>query len=313
MSSQSSLKPTVLLTGATGFIGSAIRSALNANHQPTRLLARSRTQQAGDQSSVVLGDVTDPRSVAAALDNVSIIVHAASYVGPDPQEQRRINIEGTRLLVTTAANRGVDRLIYVSTFGVYGSRYRAGIAEGDEKPHPRSTLSKSRYEAEQIVLANGGTVVRPALIIGHRERWVVPALVRLIAALGTWIDDGRQLISVLHCDELGHLVARLSQVDSTAEILHAARPQPTTIRDLAIPVLERLGWDPPTTSISVQDGLRKLRAMHIDDSKARLATTDSWIDANRIWVATGLRRPGSGSVLTPDDVDGYATLLSGPS
>lgn len=255
MSSGFTPQPTVLLVGATGFIGSGIRSALTGTGQPLQLLVRRQVQLVGDRPEVLLGDLTDARSVAAALNGVSTVVHAASYVGSDPEEQRRVNVDGTRLLVEAAARRGVSRIVYVSTFGVYGGEYPVGMSEFEAVPHPRSPLSRSRHEAERIVLANGGTVVRPALVYGPGDRWVVPALVHLVMALGVWIEDGRQLVSAVGRDTLGRLVAGVSRLDVPGEVFHAARPEPVTIRELTRPALEHLGWEVPAASIDVVEAV----------------------------------------------------------
>lgn len=302
-------EPTVLLTGATGFIGAGIRSALTATGQATRILVRNPMQSARDFPEVVLGDLTDARSVDAALDGVTTVVHAASYVGSDPEEQRRVNIEGTRLLVEAAASRGVRQFVYISTFGVYGANYAAGITEDDAVPHPRSALSRSRYEAERIVLANGGTVVRPALVYGPGDRWVVPALVHLVSALGAWIDDGQQRVSAIDRGTLGRLIVGLTRVEVTGKVFHAARPRPVTIRQLTQPVLEHLGRPVPTASIGVVAGARRLAMLGVDESRIRMVTTDGWIGAQRIWAVTGLRPQTEEEIFTSAALDAYTMVI----
>ncbi len=117
----------VLVTGGTGFVGAHVVAALRAEGHEVRLLARRLPRVAdaveplgvdtGDVD-IVLGDVTDAQALARALGGVDAIVHAANVYSLDPADTSamwRVNVDGTRLLLHAAVERGLDPIVYVSS------------------------------------------------------------------------------------------------------------------------------------------------------------------------------------------------------
>src|SRR5690348_3684156 len=115
----------VLVTGATGFLGSRVAGRLLDRGDEVRALVRStsdRGRLAGLDIEYVDGDVTDRASVAAALDGVDWVVHAAAMVelGPrDPSKLVRVNVTGAANVLEQAAERGVHAL-HVSSLSATG-------------------------------------------------------------------------------------------------------------------------------------------------------------------------------------------------
>ncbi len=117
----------VLVTGGTGFIGShAVRALWEAGHE-VRILARApdkvaplmvKMGVAPDAVDVAPGDITDPESVASALEGCDAVVHTAAVVGTDPTaaaEMERTNLEGARNVLGTAAEAGCDPIVHFSS------------------------------------------------------------------------------------------------------------------------------------------------------------------------------------------------------
>lgn len=300
--------PTVLLTGGTGFVGGAIRGAADEVGVPLRLLVRDgrRFEPSRD---VVVGDLSDAASVDAALRGIDTVIHAASYVGHDPDLQRRVNVAGTEILVDRARRHGVRALLYVSTFGVYGGRLAPGAPESEARPSPRSALSASRFEAEQLVLAAGGAVIRPALVYGEGDRWVLGPLVKLIRHLGAWIEGGGQRVSAIDRETLGRLIVGLIGPAAAGGVFHAAMPSPVTVAELAGALMDTVGIERPTSSISRSEASERLGAIGVEASVIEMVTRDNWLDAHKIWAATGLPEPVANVRLTQAAVRHYAGVL----
>jgi uncharacterized protein YbjT (DUF2867 family) len=172
---------TVLVTGASGFVGSYVVPALVSDgHRVIGLvrnedggrLVQSRLASAGlGQVEVRHGDVTRPETLARALDGVDAVVHLVAiprdYNGG--ADLRLVNTEGTRNVVEAARSAGVRRFVHMGAMGV----------EDD----PRLHYASSKAKAEAIVAESGldWTILKPSLIFGERDGFfnVVAGLVRL--------------------------------------------------------------------------------------------------------------------------------------
>lgn len=291
----------VLLTGASGFIGSAIHHALTrSGPQDIRRLVRGTgLTRPADPARVFHGDLTDPDSLRGACDDIDMVVHAASYVGTDSQRCWQVNHLGTRHLLTEAARAGVRHVLYLSTAAVYGTGPHRGPGEGDLAPAPASPVSASRAAADEEVRAHGGSVLRPYLVYGRGDRWVVPTLVALLNALPGWIDGGRPRLSMIGVHDLARLVVALVATPvPPGTVHHANHPDPVTVRAAGEALARYLGVRLPTgevpagsrVDLPVPPGLRR---RHLD-----LISVDHWYASDRVWTATGCR-PGAAF---PDDL-----------
>ena len=284
----------VLLTGSTGFIGSAIHRRLAARPGVRlRLLRRGRVGGSPGGSEVFSGDLADPGTLTAACEGVDVLVHAASYVGSDAVLCGRVNRAGTARLMDEASRSGVSAIIYVSTASVYGDGPHAGIAEDVVPLCPRSPVSASRAAAEALVRAAGGTVLRPHLVYGPGDRWVVPALARLLRLLPSWIEDGVARMSMIQVDELARLVdalARRPLPTGAGAVFHANHPAPVRICDAGGALRQRLGISLPSGTMTYRRALADpppgVRRRHIT-----MIGADHWYASDRLWRLTGCR-PG---------------------
>src|SRR3954470_5975719 len=108
---------TTLVTGATGFVGSAVARALAARGHDLRLLARpssDRRNLAGLDAEVVAGNLTDPDSLRRAAADCRYVVHVAAdyrFWVPDPDTMLRANVDGAVAMVRAAAAAGAERIV----------------------------------------------------------------------------------------------------------------------------------------------------------------------------------------------------------
>jgi UDP-glucose 4-epimerase len=158
----------VLVTGASGYIGSAVVQALASNgHEPVALV-HHKAASAGVEAKQ--GDLLDLSSLAAALNGVDAVCHLAGLTSgresfERPVEYFRVNVSGTLTLLDAMATAGVDQLVFASTAAIYGTPERQPMNEDllDDPPHPYAA-SKAAAEAAIVWQARtralGATVLR---------------------------------------------------------------------------------------------------------------------------------------------------------
>lgn len=170
----------VLVTGAGGFVGRALVSALQRGGHIVRAAVRNIViDSAAGGELVEIGDVGPATDWEAALEGIEGVVHLAARVhvlrdaAANPlAEFRRVNVEGTRRLADAAAAAGVDRMVLVSSIKVNGDKTGASPFTERDPPAPQDPYGVSKLEAEQVLKRVGSetgmetVVVRPPLVYG---------------------------------------------------------------------------------------------------------------------------------------------------
>lgn len=216
---------TTLVTGATGFVGSAVARTLAARGHDLRLLTRSASDRrniAGLEAEVVTGDLTDPESLRRAAAGCRYVVHVAAdyrFWVPDPDAMLRANVDGALAMVRAAADAGAERIVHCSSVAALGQ-----IGDGssaDETTPTREAdfvgiYKRSKYLAEKAVLDLARrdslplVVVNPAAPVGPRDIKPTPTGKMILdAAAGrvpAYIDTG---LNIVHVDDVaeGHVLA----------------------------------------------------------------------------------------------------------
>jgi dihydroflavonol-4-reductase len=216
---------TTLVTGATGFVGSAVLRALLRRGEPVRALVRPSSSLRlleGLAVEIVTGDLGEPASCRAPLRGCDALFHVAADYRlwvPQPAAMYRTNVEGTRELLLAAAAAGVSRIVYTSSVATLGLR-------ADRLPSDEATpaaladmighYKRSKFLAEQAVralVADSGlpvVIVNPSAPVGPADARPTPTgRVLLEAARGripAYVDTGLNLV---HVDDVaeGHLLA----------------------------------------------------------------------------------------------------------
>ena len=297
----------MLVTGASGFVGSAIAAALRASNHRLRVLVRPSSPRTNlDPGDVVFeGDLRQRSSLTAALKGVRFLFHAAADYrlwARDPGEIMRNNIEGTRLIMEEALRAGVERIVYTSSVATL--KVGAGAPATESSPlseesaigaYKRSKVATERL-VEAMVARDGlpAVIVNPSTPLGPRDVKPTPTgRIILEAASGRmpgFVDTGLNLV---HVDDVaaGHLAAlrhgsvgeryilggeNVIFADMLADIARMVgrrRPMLRIPRAIIFPVaygaelLARLGGREPFVTV---DGLRMARhRMFFDDGKAR--------------------------------------------
>lgn len=296
----------VLLTGSTGFVGRPVLGALlreggaDGGGVEVRAVARGVPADAGAWAGVewVRADLSDPASLDGVASGVDVLVHLACRVDGDAQECERTNVGGTRAIVAEARRAGVGRVVHLSTAAVYGSGPHRGIAVDEVTPAPVSAASRTRLAAERIALDAGAVVLRPGLVLGAGDRWVVPALGELLRRVLTRWDGGRGRVSAVDVEDLARLVTAVALApdhEVPSGVYHASHPVPVRNRDLMarlaeLDVLPSVAGDSPWDQC-----LARLREApgHVSERQFALLARDHWYESEEIWRLTGCA-PGPG-------------------
>jgi dihydroflavonol-4-reductase len=302
-----SRRSTVLVTGASGFVGSAIAAALRARGCEVRVLARRSSPRANLDPSDTLfeGDLRDRASLGPALKGVRFLFHAAADYrlwAKDPEEIAHNNVEGTRLVMEEARLAGVERIVYTSSVATL--RLAEGAAATEDRPlgegEAIGAYKQSKVAAERMVEAmirrDGlpAVIVNPSTPIGPRDIRPTPTGRIIVEAasgrMPAFVETGLNLV---HVDDVaaGHLAAldrgRIGEryilggenvflAQMLADIAHLAGRRPPKLklpRSALYPIaygaeaLARVRGVEPFITV---DGLRMARHhMFFDDRKAR--------------------------------------------
>jgi dihydroflavonol-4-reductase len=298
---------TVLVTGASGFLGSAIAAALRAGGHHVRVLVRPTSPRtnlvSGD--SLCEGDLCDRASLAGALKGVRFLFHAAADYrlwAPNPQEIIHNNLEGTRLLMEEALRAGVERIVYTSSVatlklvdGVLATEDHPLAEEAAIGAYKRSKIAAERL-VETMTRRDGlpAVIVSPSTPVGPRDVRPTPTGRIIIEAasghMPGFVDTG---LNLAHVDDVaaGHVAAlvrgRIGEryilggenvllADMLADIARLVGRRPPTLKlpraavypvAYAAEMMARIRGVEPFVTL---DGLRMARHhMFFDDAKAR--------------------------------------------
>ena len=169
----------VLVTGATGFLGSWLVRQLLADWYQVRVLVRARSRKGTLDGNCerVAGDMLDPTSLPPALAGVDAVIHAAAMISMRPRDREqmyRVNVDGTRHLLAAATAGGV-RMLFVSTIGTIGFSAAPVARDESQVPSPDEfedyIYVQTKHESERLALQASAAgadvvVVNPGLLLG---------------------------------------------------------------------------------------------------------------------------------------------------
>lgn len=251
---------TVLVTGATGFVGSAIARRLLRDGRSVRVIARSNSDRRnldGLDLTVVDADLNDPVSLRQAVAGCRSVYHAAADYRlwvRDPESMYRTNVDGTVALMRAAADAGVERVVYTSSVATLGIP-KDGSPGDEDTPVSLNDMvgpyKRSKYLAEEavrrLVHEEGlpAVVVNPSAPVGPHDIKPTPTG-RLIAdaaagRIPAFVDTG---LNIVHVDDVadGHVLAHDRGRLGERYVLGC---QDMTLREILATVARAVGRSPP--------------------------------------------------------------------
>ncbi len=295
----------ILITGGTGFVGTAFRTALaKRGHSFVSFDLHPPDQPAGEY---IRGDVRDPPALTAAMKNVDAVIHLAAAhhdFGISRETFEAVNIEGTQNVCTAMCECGVKKLVFYSTVALYGSK--AGIATESSAPAPESDYGRTKLGAEaecrkwsESNQQNHCLILRPTVIFGPGNFANMYSLIRQVES-GKFLRVGamENIKSLAYVDNI--VAATLSlwldkpeKLDGF-EIFNYVDQPDLTSRQIVEAIYSGLGRKPPAFFVPYLiarllvvpfDLIIKLTGKNLPVSSARirkLAKANTQFDASRI-------------------------------
>lgn len=228
----------ILVTGATGFVGSNIIEALlKQGHQVKALVRKTSNIKRLEQKNVevIYGDILKPETLVAATKDIDTIIHAAGVLGEfhtTLDTLRLIHVEGARKLLESARDNKVNRFILISTIAAVGAvKY---IADEKATPEPKTPYDKAKCEGEKLVKQFcrkekiDYTIIRPGFVYGSYGMGKKAKLFQLIQNQNFFIiGDGRNLVSFVYAENLAQgilLALNNSKAINNTYIISDRRP-----------------------------------------------------------------------------------------
>jgi uncharacterized protein YbjT (DUF2867 family) len=201
---------TVLVTGATGFVGPHVVHALRARELPVRALVRDRERASRLASwgvELVQGDITDLESLRAAAAGVDSIVHLVAIIKGSRADFERIMAQGTRDLVAAAREAGVQRFVLASALGL------------NERSKDAVPYFAAKWEMERAVKESGleHVIFRPSFIFG-KDGGVLPTFVRLarFAPVTPIVGPGTRRLQPIWVEDVAEYYSRSLDLPAAA-------------------------------------------------------------------------------------------------
>lgn len=226
----------ILVTGATGFVGRHLVARLMALGYPVRCLL---PEQAIDdlpweqQPEIIVGSILDEESLFHAVTGAHVVIHLANALWwGSPRDLERVELMGTRSLITAARAARVGRIITMSHLGA----------------SPSAAYPVLRYKGlVEDALKNSGlayTILRSGLIFGEDDSFVNHLAMQLSASPGVFLMPGRGEV-VLHPiyieDVVSTLVSSLETLDTVDNVIEIGGPEYITLEDLIRTVMRVSG------------------------------------------------------------------------
>jgi nucleoside-diphosphate-sugar epimerase len=249
------------ITGASGFIGSALIAGCIDREWNVRVLQHTRRLQeittSGQKFDVVEGDITHPGSLEGHFKGIDILFHCAAALGASILSQSdffRINAEGTNNVLQAAKDAGVPKIVHFSSAGVLGSVERGEVAGEDHPLNPQNNYDRSKLEGETIARRYAEErmdiiIVRPGWVYGPCDRRTFKLLKAIAKKRFVLVTKGKTLQTPVHIDDLVKGVFLCAEKGRRAQIYHIAGNEVLEVRDIVTAIASATGSKIPPISL----------------------------------------------------------------
>jgi len=243
----------VMVTGASGFLGSHIAEQLAKEGHEVRVLVRNSSNRrflADFPHEEAIGDVTDPASLPSALQEVDVVVHAAGLVkARSAAEFYAVNAQGTANLLAAVdqAAPHLRRFVYVSSLAAHGPSDDGQPRPPDSPPYPITVYGRSKLRGEELVQAWGrsdqAVIIRLPVVYGPRDPQLLPFFRLARWRIAPLLMGGRNCISIIYVEDAARAIAQAAsaEADMSRKIYCTDDGNVYSWRDLLAAVEEAVG------------------------------------------------------------------------
>jgi nucleoside-diphosphate-sugar epimerase len=252
----------ILVTGATGLVGSALCARLAGLGRRVRALVRPNSDTSFVHDTGVElseGDVTHEADCRRAAEGVGTVFHCAAYVSDwgEADEMQRVNVGGLQAMMEAALACGTRRFVYLSSLAVLGHDPQLNIDESAPMVLTGDGYNRTKVEAERMALRYhkerglAVSIIRPPYIYGPRDRQLLPRLLtNLEAGRFRYIGSGDQPLSLVYVENLiDAMLAAAERPEAIGQVYMVTDGEPVTRRQLVEAVCDGLGLARPTRAV----------------------------------------------------------------
>ena len=319
----------VLVTGATGYVGSVLVPVLAGNGWRIRALDTETFGNSISQTpnvEFIKGSIMDYGLLPSVMKGVSHVIHLAGIVTDElvdmnPVLAEQVNVQATGALLSEAKKAGVGRFIYASSSSVYGTQPEGVEATEETIPQPMTIYAETKLRAEKAVLyANSPslvtTAVRSATCCGPAPRMRLDTIVNTFSAQAWFkgritVHGGGQWRTNIHVRDIARLYASMLHwpVEAIGGQVFNAAKEAMRASDIAILVQRAVGKSRDGMSVEVLTDATRQDPRHYRMGGRVLWKQCGWFPILRIEdaVRDNVRFFKAGGIRDPDDAVYYNT------
>jgi nucleoside-diphosphate-sugar epimerase len=276
----------VLVTGGTGAIGGRLVEKLILEHRAhVRVLVRSfrhASRIARFPLEMAGGDLTDKEAVCNAVRGCEVVFHTAYDFAGDQERQKKTALDGTRHVCEAVLKNGVARLVYTSSFAVYGWSRNGELTETSPWQAGGSLYQRVKRDAERLILKLyrdrqvPAVIVQPTLVYGPFAAWTMAPVNELKTGLVPLLDNGSGYCNAVYVDDVADaLIQAATQPGIIGQTFLISATNPVTWQEFYAAYETMLGVH---ATVSMSEGeVRKA----MQEKKRQSGTVTQMIDLAR--------------------------------